>query len=90
MGLKIKCKNINSVRKFVNSLKLFGYGYSWGGFESLALHQEYRETGNRKFLKLAKDEHLVRLHIGLEDSKDLIADLKKALKFIKWAQIILP
>ena len=48
-----------------------------------ALHQEYRETGNRKFLKLAKDEHLVRLHIGLEDPKDLIADLKKALKFIK-------
>ena len=48
MGLKIKSKNINSVRKFVNSLKLFGYGYSWGGFESLALHQEFRETGNRK------------------------------------------
>ncbi len=83
MGLKIKCKNINSVRKFVNSLKLFGYGYSWGGFESLALHQEYRETGNRKFLNLAKDEHLVRLHIGLEDPKDLIEDLKKAIKFIK-------
>ncbi len=83
MGLKIKCKNINAVRKFVNSLKLFGYGYSWGGFESLALHQEYRETGNRKFLNLAKDEHLVRLHIGLEDPKDLIADLKKALKYIK-------
>ena len=37
MGLKIKAKNINSVRKFVNSLKLFGYGYSWGGFESLVL-----------------------------------------------------
>ena len=83
MGLKIKCKNINSVRKFVNSLKLFGYGYSWGGFESLALHQEYRETGNRKFLKLEKDEHLVRLHIGLEDPKDLIADLKKSLRYIK-------
>jgi len=47
------------------------------------LHQEYRETGNRKFLNLAKDEHLVRLHIGLEDPNDLINDLKKALKFIK-------
>ena len=69
MGLKIKSKNTNSVKKFVNSLKLFGYGYSWGGFESLALHQEYRETGNRKYLNLAKDEHLVRLHIGLEDPK---------------------
>ena len=83
MGLKIKCKNINSVRKFVNSLKLFGYGYSWGGFESLALHQEYRETGKRQYLNLSKDEHLVRLHIGLEDPNDLISDLKKALKYIK-------
>ena len=83
MGLKIKAKNINSVRKFVNSLKLFGYGYSWGGFESLALHQEFRETGNRKFMNLPKDEHLVRLHIGLEDPKDLIEDLKKSLKHIK-------
>ena len=83
MGLKIKCKNISSVRKFVNSLKLFGYGYSWGGFESLILHQENREIGIRKFLKLAKDEHLVRLHIGLEDSSDLIADIKQALKHLK-------
>ncbi|MFL2894498.1 MAG: trans-sulfuration enzyme family protein [Candidatus Pelagibacter sp.] len=83
MGLRIKSKNKKSILKFVNSLKLFGYGYSWGGFESLALHQEIREQGNRKFLNLAKDEHLVRLHIGLEDPKDLILDLKRCLKFIK-------
>tara|TARA_B100000029_G_scaffold296792_1_gene289996 strand:- start:4178 stop:5353 length:1176 start_codon:yes stop_codon:yes gene_type:complete len=83
MGLKIKSKNIKSVRKFVNSLKLFGYGYSWGGFESLALHQEFKETGNRQYLNLAKDEHLVRLHIGLEDPNDLIADIKKALRYLK-------
>jgi len=83
MGLKIKSKKINSVRKFVNSLKLFGYGYSWGGFESLALHQEFRETGNRKYMNLAKDEHLVRFHIGLEDPIDLIADIKQALKHLK-------
>jgi cysteine-S-conjugate beta-lyase len=83
MGLKIKSKNKNSVIKFVNSLKLFGYGYSWGGFESLALYQDKREQGNREYLKLAKDEHLVRLHIGLEDPKDLINDLKKSLKYVK-------
>ena len=83
MGLKIKAKNVSSVRKFVNSLKLFGYGYSWGGFESLVLHQEFGETGNRKFMSLAKDEHLVRLHVGLEDPSDLIADIKKALKHLK-------
>ena len=83
MGLKIKSKNINSVRKFVNSLKLFGYGYSWGGFESLVLHQEFRETGKRKYMNLAKNEHLVRLHIGLEDPSDLIADIKQAIKNLK-------
>jgi len=83
MGLKIKSKNINSVRKFINSLKLFGYGYSWGGFESLALHQEFRETGKRKYMNLAGDEHLVRLHIGLEDPNDLIADIKQALRYLK-------
>jgi len=83
MGIKIKSKNKNSVIKFVNSLKLFGYGYSWGGFESLALYQDKKEQGNRQYLKLTNDEHLVRLHIGLEDPKDLIEDLKKSLKFIK-------
>ena len=83
MGLKIESKNINSVRKFVNSLKLFGYGYSWGGFESLVLHQEFRETGNRRYMNLAKNEHLVRLHIGLEDPNDLIADIKQALRHLK-------
>ena len=83
MGLKIKSRNVKSVRKFVNSLKLFGYGYSWGGFESLALHQEFRETGNRKYMNLEKDEHLVRFHIGLEDPNDLIADIKQALRYLK-------
>ncbi len=83
MGLKIKAKNKKSVIKFVNSLKLFGYGYSWGGFESLALHQGKSERGNRKYLNLENDERLVRLHIGLEDPKDLIEDLRKSLKYVK-------
>ena len=83
MGIKITAKIKKSVDKFVNSLKLFGHGYSWGGYESLALHQQIKEQGNRKFLKLKKNEHIVRLHIGLEDSKDLIQDLRKSLKFIK-------
>ena len=83
MGIKIKTKNNYSVIKFVNSLKLFGYGYSWGGFESLALHQGKSERGNRKYLNLDNDERLVRLHIGLEDPKDLIEDLRKSLKFVR-------
>jgi cystathionine beta-lyase len=83
MGLRIKSKSEKSVIKFVNNLKLFGHGYSWGGFESLALHQNLREQGNRKYLNLEKNEHLVRLHIGLEDPSDLIADIKQSLKHLK-------
>ena len=83
MGLRIKAKSEKAVVKFVNNLKLFGHGYSWGGFESLALHQNVREQGNRSYLKLAKNEYIVRLHIGLEDPADLIADIKQALKNLK-------
>tara|TARA_Y100000816_G_C26094728_1_gene579074 strand:- start:1178 stop:2353 length:1176 start_codon:yes stop_codon:yes gene_type:complete len=83
MGIKIKSKNKKSIDKFVNSLKLFGHGYSWGGFESLALHQELKEQGNRKYLKLNKNDYIVRLHIGLEDPEDLIRDVSKSLKHIK-------
>ena len=34
-------------------------------------------------IDLKKDEHIVRLHIGLEDPKDLISDLKQSLRYIK-------
>ena len=62
-------------------LELFGIGYSWGGFESLAIYQDIKKS--RDFYKLSNDEHLVRLHIGLEDPNDLIKDLKNSLKRIK-------
>ena len=80
LGLVIKSKNRNSVYKFVNSLELFGIGYSWGGFESLAVYQDIQ----REFHKYNdKDLHIVRLHIGLEDPKDLITDIKSSLRYIK-------
>jgi cysteine-S-conjugate beta-lyase len=87
LSIIIKSKKKASVVKFVNSLELFGIGYSWGGFESLALLQELRKsteyTKGRNYYRFNADEHIVRLHIGLEDPKDLINDLKKSLKFIK-------
>ena len=83
VSLIIKSNNKNSVYKFVNALELFGIGYSWGGFESLAVYTDPIELGTRRFFKFEKNEHLVRLHIGLEDPKDLIEDLKSSLKFIK-------
>jgi cystathionine beta-lyase len=86
-SIVIKSKKKSSVIKFVNSLELFGIGYSWGGFESLAILQELRASKDeysqgRRFFRFNKDEHLVRLHIGLEDPKDLIFDLKKSLRYI--------
>ena len=89
LSIVIKSKNKSSVIKFVNSLELFGIGYSWGGFESLAILQELRSNKKdeyiqgRNYFRFNKDEHIVRLHIGLEDPKDLINDLKKSIRHIK-------
>ena len=81
-SIVIKSKNRNSIYNFINSLKLFGIGQSWGGFESLALYQSHViQRVYRKYLK--PNHHIVRFHIGLEDPKDLIEDLGKAIKKIK-------
>ena len=86
------CKTIqkkSSVIKFVNSLELFGIGYSWGGFESLAILQELRSKKKdeyiqgRNYFRFKNEDHIVRLHIGLEDPKDLINDLRRSLRYIK-------
>jgi cystathionine beta-lyase len=86
LSIVLKSKSKSSVVKFVNSLELFGIGYSWGGFESLAILQNLRKeteyTKGRQYYRFGKDEHIVRLHIGLEDPKDLIIDLRNSLKYI--------
>jgi len=64
-----------SVHAFLNELALFGLGYSWGGFESLAILFDCSEY--RTATKWAPGGPTVRLHIGLEDPDDLIADLER-------------
>ncbi len=59
---------------FVDSLELFGIGYSWGGYESLALPVDPHRTVTKP-----PASNLVRLHVGLEDPDDLIDDLAGAL-----------
>lgn len=60
---------------FVDGLELFGIGYSWGGYESLALPvKPYRTASN------PPAENLVRLHVGLEDPDDLIEDLDRCFR----------
>jgi cystathionine beta-lyase len=67
----------DKVLAFLDRLTLFGLGFSWGGYESLAVHAEpqlLRPTGRVRF-----EGPLIRLHVGLEDPADLIADLEQAL-----------
>jgi cystathionine beta-lyase len=59
---------------FLNGLKLFGLGYSWGGFQSLALQVDLSE---RSVLRAPSEGPVIRLQIGLEDLVDLKADLSK-------------
>lgn len=58
---------------FVDSLELFGIGFSWGGYESLAMPVDPYRTVSK-----APAENLIRLHIGLEEPDDLIKDLSAA------------
>jgi cysteine-S-conjugate beta-lyase len=66
-----------AVAAFVEALDLFGIGASWGGFESLAV--PFDCTKLRSATKWAPGGPAVRLHIGLEDPDDLIADLEHGL-----------
>ena len=70
------------VEAFVDALKLFKIGYSWGG--PLSLVMPYELQGMRQYGPLAgKQGTLVRLAIGLERVEDLIADLDQALRVLR-------
>lgn len=76
--------------RVVDALELFGIGYSWGGFESLALPifpHDYRTVmaSPTMYDAGAKGGHraAIRLSIGLEDPEDLIADLAQALAMLE-------
>ena len=67
-----------AVEAFLDTLALFGLGFSWGGFESLALNGD-PQFDVRQF-KAAYGGPVIRLNIGLEDPGDLIADLRRGLE----------
>jgi len=67
-----------AVLAFLNALTLFGIGASWGGFESLAI-PFFELASTRTATRWAPGGPTVRLHIGLEDVDDLIADLERGL-----------
>ena len=61
----------------IDRLKLFGIGFSWGGYESLAATGDWEKV--RTATKPRFEGPILRLHVGLEDPDDLIADLAQAL-----------
>uniref|UniRef100_UPI0035CA4514 cystathionine beta-lyase n=1 Tax=uncultured Sphingomonas sp. TaxID=158754 RepID=UPI0035CA4514 len=64
--------------RLIDGLAHFGIGYSWGGFESLALPVDPQR--HRSVTRRADAGPMVRLQIGLEDPADLIADLAAGLR----------
>ena len=61
---------------FLDALEIFGLGYSWGGYESLAVHVN---LSDRVVAKSPKEGPVVRLQIGLEDVDDILADIEHGL-----------
>ncbi|WP_157014607.1 cystathionine beta-lyase [Mesorhizobium xinjiangense] len=68
---------------FLDALQLFGLGYSWGGYESLAVHVY---LGDREIAKGPYEGPLIRLQIGLEDVADIKADIERGLKAARGAR----
>lgn len=59
---------------FLDALQLFGLGWSWGGYESLAVHVNLQD---RTIRKGPSDGAVIRLQIGLENLEDIMADLER-------------
>ena len=57
---------------------MFALGFSWGGYKSLLTARPYKRDGEW----VHNGKHLVRLSIGLEDSSELIEDLKQGFSFL--------
>jgi cystathionine beta-lyase len=77
----LKPASEKAVHAFLNELSLFGLGYSWGGFESLAILFDCTEY--RTATTWAPGGPTIRFHIGLEDTEDLIADLDRSFAALR-------
>ena len=78
-GFELKPVSEAAVAAFIDGLQHFGIGYSWGGFESLILPSHIHRTAS----SFAAEGPVIRIHAGLEDADDLIADLERGLARLK-------
>ena len=78
-SFKLKPCEQNQVHGFLNQLKYFGKGFSFGGFESVIIYCDPQLRRNHPQLKHGL---LIRVGCGLEDVEDLQSDLSAALENI--------
>jgi cystathionine beta-lyase len=74
-SIVLKPASQRAVDALLDTVRLFGMGYSWGGFESLVI--PFDCSGHRTATTWAPGGPALRLHIGLEDVGDLKADLER-------------
>lgn len=79
LSFELDTRDLNQVSRFVDALRYFRLGVSWGGYESLVF---VPVIGAMRRLPEAQwpNPGLVRIHVGLEDVADLIGDLDQALR----------
>jgi cystathionine beta-lyase len=78
LSFELDTRDLAAIKRFTNSIRYFGLGVSWGGYESLMfvpLIAQSREVPPEKW----QSPGMVRIHVGLEDPQDLIEDLDQAL-----------
>ena len=82
LSFELNTDDLLSIKTFVNGLKLFSLGVSWGGHDSLVYAPAIsylKELPPEKFKAMGIVMGLIRISVGLEDPEDLIADLKNGL-----------
>lgn len=78
LSFEFKAREEGMIDRFVDQLKLFGIGYSWGGYESLVT--EFDPARIRSVADWSDRGPMLRLHVGLENPQDLIADLQRGFE----------
>ncbi len=78
-GVELKPCSDAAIAAMLNGMKLFGMGWSWGGYESLIVPAHPTRTAT----KFAANGPVIRIHAGLEDPDDLLADLDAGLERLK-------
>jgi cystathionine beta-lyase len=80
-GLELRPVSKPALAAFMDGFSHFGLGWSWGGFESLIVPAHIRRTAS----SFQAEGPVLRIHAGLEDADDLVADLEKGFVRLKEA-----